>query len=356
MQLEGYYTPLSLRAQTAFSQLNEVAMRAEMRRTIANLSGSFSHRIVRNRTYWYFKHMDAKGKQRQIYVGPDSPEVRKLVEDKQASPQPGTLRTLAKMAASAGCQTTPSIHFKVIKRLSDYGFFKSGGVVIGSHAFIAYGNMLGVHWGNASAAFTLDIDFAHAGRKLSIALPADLEVNTSDAIESLQMGFIPLLSRSGLGAGSWIIPDTPEFTLDFVTPKTTEEGAPFQHHQLGITLQPLKFMEYSLEDVQQTAIFDMSSAVTINVPHPARYALHKLIVYGMRVGEQRTKSNKDLQQAGLLLHILRNQRQDEVEDAWLDLQARGPGWRKRVKIGLDALDKQWPREEFATWLNSVEPH
>ncbi|AYN22412.1 GSU2403 family nucleotidyltransferase fold protein [Alcaligenes aquatilis] len=354
MQLEDYYTQLPIRAQTAFSQLHEVAMRAEMQRTVANLSGSFSQRQVRNKSYWYFKHTDANGKQRQIYIGPDSSEVRQLVNDKQSSLQASNLRTLAKMAAIAGCQTTPQVHFKVIKRLSDYGFFQSGGVIIGSHAFIAYSNMLSIHWGNASAAFTLDIDFAHAGQKFSIGLPADLKINTASAIESLQMGFVPLLGESGTGAGSWIIPDTPEFMLDFVTPQTTKEGLPFQHEQLGITLQPLKYMEYSLEDVQQTTIFDNTSAITINVPHPARYALHKLIVYGIRTKEHRTKLQKDLQQAALLLHILRKQSQDEVEEAWLDLQARGPGWRKNVQLGLDALNKQWPHEGFSAWLNAIK--
>ncbi len=354
LDLEQYFDRLPLRAQTAFSQLNEVAIRAEMGRTVAHLSGSFSQRIVREKTYWYFKHTDAKGKQRQIYVGPDSPEVRALVEAKQNSPQPDAIRKLAKIAAVSGCQMTPSLHFKVIKRLSDYGFFHSGGVAIGSHAFIAYGNMLGVHWGSASAAVTYDIDFAHAGRNLSVALPSDMDINTADAIESLQMGFVPLMGTGGGGAGSWVIPEMPEFTLDFVTPKTTRDGEAFKHEQLGIVLQPLLFMEYSLEDVQQTVIFDGKSAVVINVPNPARFALHKLIVHGERTGEHRSKSNKDLQQAALLLHILRVQRLEDVEEAWLDLQDRGPGWRKRVKIGLDAVDALWPQEGFAAWLNGIE--
>lgn len=351
--LESHYTALPMRAQAAFAQLGDVAVRAEMARSVALLSGSFSRRQVRGKTYWYFKHTDASGKQRQIYVGPDSPEIRKLVEEKQSSPQPDALRQLAKLAAVSGCQTTPSLHFRVIKRLSDYGFFRSGGVAIGSHAFIAYGNMLGVHWGGGSAAITMVIDFAHAGRSLSVALPADVEANAGDAIESLKMGFVPLLGGSGGGAGSRVIPDTPEFTLDFVTPKTTTDGAPFKHEQLGVMLQPLPFMEYSLEDVQQAVIFDMTGAVVLNVPHPARYALHKLIVFGERSGEHRTKSNKDLLQSALLLHILRIQRPDEVEEAWRDLVSRGPGWRKRAKLGLDAIEKLWPDEGFADWLQGA---
>jgi hypothetical protein len=36
----------------------------------------------------------------------------------------------------------------------------------------ALGNLLGVRWLHGTA--TLDVDFAHAGRNLSVALPADL--------------------------------------------------------------------------------------------------------------------------------------------------------------------------------------
>lgn len=352
MELETYFSRLSLSAQTAFSHLNEVAMRAELDRTIANLSGSFVMRKTSNHNYWYFKHTDAHGKQRQIYVGPDTPEVQSMVEQKKDSRQADNLKRLAKTAFVSGCQTTPTAHFRIIKRLSDYGFYKSGGVTIGSHAFIAYANMLGVRWGAAAAA-TMDIDFAHAGNKLSIALPADIEVDTSAAINSLKMGFVPLLGGAGGGAGTWYLPDEQEFMLDFVTPQTTDEGKPFHHPQLGITLQPLRYMEYSLEDVQQTTIFDNSSAVVINVPHPARYALHKLIVYGLREGHNRSKSNKDLQQSALLLKVLRDQHPDEVQEAWEDLQVRGPKWRKNVQNGLDALSNLCPKEGFEEWLNGM---
>ena len=347
------FTELPMRAQTAFSNLADVAMRAEMARSIANLSGSFSQRTIKGRSYWYYRHADASGRQRQIYLGPDSDTVRQLVSEKQSSPQPGALRKLAQLAEISGCQATATAHFKVIKRLSDYGFFRAGGVAIRSHAFISYGNMLGVHWGGGPEAITMDIDFAHAGKKLSVALPANIKVQTPDAIESLGMGFVPLLGGSGGGAGSWVIPESPEFTLDFVTPKTSDEGEPFRHEQLGVVLQPLPFMEYSLVDVEQSVIFDRTGAIVINVPNPARFALHKLIVYGERTGLHRTKSNKDLQQSALLLHILRRQRPEDVAAAWIDLQGRGKGWRKRVAIGLTAIDGLWPEEGFMSWLNSI---
>jgi hypothetical protein len=34
-----------------------------------------------------------------------------------------------------------------LRRLADYGFFRAGGVLIGTHASLAYGNMLEVRRG-----------------------------------------------------------------------------------------------------------------------------------------------------------------------------------------------------------------
>ena len=50
---------------------------------------------------------------------------------------------------------------------------------------------------------------------------------------------------------------------------------------------------------------EIDSATMVNVPHPARYALHKLIVSGEREGPFQARSRKDLMQGGLLLSALK---------------------------------------------------
>ena len=48
---------------------------------------------------------------------------------------------------------------------------------------------------------TLDLDFAHAGKNLSIAMQSDVRVDTRGALESLQMGFIPVVSQTTYKVG-----------------------------------------------------------------------------------------------------------------------------------------------------------
>jgi hypothetical protein len=90
--------------------------------------------------------------------------------------------------------------------------------------------------------------------------------------------------------------------------------------------------------------------VIVNVPHPARYALHKLLVFAERGATRRLKANKDLRQSAALLSYYRTSSDWEVGEAWKDLIARGPGWRERAERGRDALAGIAPDLDVMKWL------
>lgn len=338
-------------AQTAYAQLFEACQAGDFLRTVANLPGGFASKQVKGRRYWYFQYTEPAGKLRQVYVGPDSAEVQALIEQKKLEPtSQEAIGRLARSAAILGCEQVLPKHYRVIERLADYGFFRAGGVLIGTHAFIAYGNLLGVSW--VMPERTQDVDFAHAGKSLSIALPSSIHLDTDNAIRSLNMGLLPISGLADKAGATYLNPREPEFRLDFLTPLYREDE-PYVHERLGVTLQPLKFMEYSLEDVQQAVIFSGEKAVIVNVPDPARYALHKLLIYGERKGAFRAKLEKDLKQAASLLVILKERYPSSVEDAWSDLTKRGTGWRKRAQEGLAQLERKFPEYGFERWLQGL---
>lgn len=342
------FQPLSLSAQTAYSQLLDAAQAKELRRSVADLPGSFASKQVKGRTYWYFQYTEMSGKLRQLYVGPDSERVRALIAERETAASTRTLEPLARSAMALGCEPLLPAHYKVIRRLSDYGFFAAGGVLLGTHAFLAFGNMLGVRWGDTSR--TQDVDFAHAGKQMAIALPSNIEVDTRGAIESLQMGLLPIVNSAGKVGGTYLSSKDPDFRLDFLTPLHREGDAAFEHPQLKAVLQPMKFMEYLLEDAQQAVLFCAGGAVVTNVPHPARYALHKLIVFGERPVARSLKANKDLRQSAALLACFRAGSDWQLQRAWADLIDRGPGWIQRVLRGRDALAKLAPELDVLSWL------
>jgi len=331
------YTELPASAQTAYAQLFEAALAADHVRSVSDLSGSFNAKTVKGRKYWYYQCTQPSGVLTQHYVGPDSAAVRRLIDGAKEPGALAALEPLIRAAHALGCTTLIPKHERVLRRLAEYGFFRAGGILVGTHAFLAYGNMLGVRWGHPG--LTHDIDFAHAGRALSLALPGTLEVKTADAIDSLTMGFLPITQLAGKSGATFLNSKEPEFRLDFLTARHRGGEEPFFHRQLNVALQPLPFMEFSLEHIEQAVVFSRERAVLVNVPEPARFALHKLIVYGERTGSYRAKASKDLSQAGSLLAYLWEYRRTLVEAALEDLRGRGRGWTSRFADGAKALMK-----------------
>jgi len=326
------YSELSLSAQTAYVQLLEATLAADHFRSVADLKGSFASKTSKGKTYWYYQYVEPSGMLRQVYVGPDNDTVHALRDKKVLPTASQKLGPLARSAAVLGCSEISPKHARVLSRLSEYGFFRAGGVLTGNHAFLAVGNMLGARWG----------DLEDAGKSVSIMLPRDIEINADAAIKALNMGFLPISSLNTEAGATYLNPREPEFRLDFLTTRHREGEKTYSHPQLGVNMQPLPFMEYSLQDVQQAVLFSGETVVLVNVPSPARYALHKLIVYGERKGAYAAKSAKDIQQAGFLLSRLKELRPSDIAEAWQDLIGRGPGWRSRARNGVEALSKQFP--------------
>ena len=89
-------------------------------------------------------------------------------------------------------------------------------------------------------------------------------------------------------------------------------------------------------------MFSREKVVLVNVPDPARFALHKLIVYGERTGSYRAKASKDLSQSASLLSCLWEHQRRTVTSALDDLHGRGKGWTSRFAVGAHALLKSHP--------------
>ncbi len=341
------YSELPLSAQTAYAELAEQTRAFEATSALSGLAGSFQKLTRKKRDYWYFAFREGD-KVRMSYVGADEPRVRALVNRFESTRRNKPLAPAAQSAVALGAAPTVPKHFRIIKRLADYGFFRAGGVLVGTHAFVAYGNLLGVRWTQAST--TLDVDFAHAGRNVTVALPADLKTDLHRPLESLEMGLLPIAQFDGATGAQYRNPQDQELRLDFLT-SGTRKGKTVVMRELNLALQPLKFMEFSLEATTQACLFSSSGACTVNVPAPERYAVHKLLVHGERPVSERTKAGKDLlQSASLIEYFVQEGRANTFNAAWNDALDRGPGWRKRAREGHKALLKLAPELEIvALW-------
>ena len=336
-----YGTALPANAQAAYAELVEVAQQVDLSRSVGNLSGSFNRKIVKGITYWYYQFTDAAGrKTNQIFVGRDSDKIRQLVEQSRNADD-GRLDAMAKAAISLGCAAATPVHFRIVRRLNEIGFFRAGGLLVGTHAFLAMGNALGVKWGDI--ARTQDLDFAHAGKKIELAVPSALTIQAGSALESLEAGFLPAPGfRPWDKTATFVSKVDRQLRVDFLTPMVGGKGEVFRHEPLGVHLQPLRFLEFLLEDIHQAVMISALGAVLVNVPDPARYALHKMLVYAERRVRSPQKALKDLQQSAALIETLAPYRSDDLVRLWKGLLARGPGWRQRARKALPLLRDMVP--------------
>lgn len=86
-------------------------------------------------------------------VGPATEELTLLVE--QTSARRKHRAILASAASGAKAVECDKKSWSILKQLYEAGFFDSGGVVIGTNAFLAMQNMLGVRWPNEPSDFSV---------------------------------------------------------------------------------------------------------------------------------------------------------------------------------------------------------
>jgi hypothetical protein len=330
------FTPQTTAAQTAFAALSSASLLSAVR-NIAQLPGSFSQKQIKGIAYWYYQSSDLLGGQKQIFIGPATDELTALVnKHRQGDAATLHMRKLARQCVAAGCPSIAPAHAKILTRLADAGFFQAGGILVGTHVFMGYQNYLGVQW--ASGAQTLDLDFAHAGKNVSIAIPSDVVMDMGSVIESLEMGFVPVQSLT-----TYVKSDETDLQIDFVTSLHRGGDTPVLIKSLNATMQPLKFMEFSMAAPIQMSLLSNQGAILVKAPPPEKYAVHKLLVHGERPQNMRIKAAKDLDQAATLIEYLTENDADALAQAWNDLIGRGPGWLSRAELGLKALQKRYPQ-------------
>lgn len=181
-----------------------------------------------------------------------------------------------------------------------------------------------------------------------MALPSDRRKDTRSAIESLNMGFVPNTAGT-----TYAKSDQRDFELDFVTSKGRSDK-PVHVDASNVTLQPLRLMEHGMEHAIPSVLLTRRGPIVVNLPDPARYAVHKLGISGERPERMRIKARKDLMQAACLVDYLQRHDVGALADAWADAAGRGPGWRKRLRSGYEQLAVTHPDLDLS-FASAVPP-
>lgn len=108
----------------------------------------------------------------------------------------------------------------------------------------------------------------------------------------------------------------------------------------GAAAQPLRFLDFLIRDPVRAVVLH-GAGISVNVPAPARFSVHKLIIASRRLvsDDGTAKSRKDRLQAATLMKTMIAQHQNEaIADAFMEVWDRGPAWREAIEASLRQID------------------
>jgi hypothetical protein len=326
--------------QTLYAELLEQTIHAEAEAAATGAPhGTFVSKTIKGGTYWYLQRMEGDRK-RQHYLGRESAALLDWMEKvrqarARSAADDAQRANLVSMLAAGGATTESASVIKVLSLLAESGVFRMGGVLVGTQAFIAYGNMLGVQFEKGSLR-TQDVDIAQ-DRAIGIALSLEAgTVNVERSLTDSGLGFFPIPGFEPKHPSTSFKIRGRELRIDFLTPLVGRDSErPVFLPALGISAHPLRFLDYLIESPAQAVVIG-GAGILVNVPDPARFALHKLWISERRPVSEQTKAVKDRRQAGDLLEVLLEDRPADLERAWEAL-VRNASAAKTVRTAIGRL-------------------
>jgi hypothetical protein len=330
---------LSIPLQTMYADLVERAWTG----TMANLTQVGGYAKQRpgadGRTYLYWQPPQIAGLRPSAeYIGIDNEVNRARLEAKQDTvtarkERRDIVRTLVR---TARLPAPDSLTGDILAALAEAGVFRLRAAVVGSVAYQCYPGLLGVRI-PASLMRTGDLDLAQF-HSIAVAVEDQIDEDLLSVLKRVNKKFRAIPSPTSHKTRNYQLklPGEQVYAVDILCPlrgrlreQITYLTALQTHAQ---TLKHLDFLLY--QEINAVVLY--GPGIPVNVPAPERYALHKLLVSQLRHenAQSRAKAAKDISQAAALIGVLLDLRHDDLMDAWQELLARGPQWRRRAAGGV----------------------
>lgn len=337
-------TPHERALTLLFTELESAA--SERAEAFLGTPGTLTERTNESGTmFWVHRYSDALNRRREIYIGKsgDADVEARVVTLRDrievANATIGRVRLLARAAFA----TVDRKAFFTIASLHNHGLFRAGALLIGSHAYGALLNALGV---KAVPYATEDVDIARREPLAIPGIPGFLEMLRATGIEFFE---IPSLKR-GAQSTSFAEPGRGRLRVDLLVPSANNEYPTIPVPELKAHAKGLPYLAYLLGASQEVPVLSAHGTVMVRVPVPERYALHKLIVSQLR-SKTSGKPAKDLRQAATLIDVLAERFPGAIEDA---SQALPRSALSCVSRALKGLKQHLPNEAESAW-DTLQP-
>jgi len=329
--------PFDLSFRTAYAQAKDLAL-AQATVPLAT-AGSIQLEKRREGRFAYRYRYDAAGRRRAEYLGPEgADDTRERVERARAEIRDAdTLAGYSSDLRKIGFYSADNSTVVTVASLFNAGIFGKGGVLVGTHAFGALLNEIGV---TAAIPLTEDVDIARARPIQIAALPKG---GLLSLLKQTGLPFheVPQLKR-GAPPTSFKVRGR-KLTVDLLVPA---KGAPYRAvsvRELGAHATGLPHFEYLLKSPAPSVLLGRDRIVPVVVPHAGRFCVHKLAVYSLRGGLGNPKREKDVFQAALLAAALAREQEFLLDEA---IKATDKALRAKLRPGtrrvLELLGEHHP--------------
>jgi hypothetical protein len=223
-----------------------------------------------------------------------------LVKEGRLLAQTGYVRADPRMGAILGA-------------LANHALFRAGAVLVGSHAYGALLNDLGVR---AAAFATEDIDIAR-DKPLELALQGDMDFEKILAASTVPLLPVPGFDRKA-PATSYKTAGRDRLRVDLLVPAGGSEVSIRPVPELRAHAQAMPYLRQLLARPIDAVVLGREGVVPVRVPRPEAFAWHKVLLSQLRAATS-VKRGKDRAQAAVLLAVLAEDAPDALEAAFGEL-------------------------------------
>ena len=306
---------------------------------------SFKYKTINGKRYWYL-YIGLGKTRREHYLGAETQELLDQIEREKAlwvadDDDRQLRRRLVDMLIAGGMSRLSVDEGKVLALLERNGVFLAGAVLVGTLAFRAYANMLGVTWKEDTG--TQDVDIG-ADKRYLRALPRPKNpIDLEQLILDSGLGYVPVPTLNAKEPSTSFRIRNRDFRIDALAPVRGQESArPIRLDAFQTHATPLRHLDFLLEDFQP-AVLLYQHGVLVNVPPPGRFAVHMCAVSQKRSIAFASKTQKDLRQAEQVFEALLDIRPSEISLALDAAHAQGTKFADLLEKGLDRIDPELAR-------------
>ncbi len=323
-------------AHAKYQDLKQLAR--SQRRILSGTPGTLKQRTRAGNQYWIREYIRIDGKKTDEYVGPASATDGETVDRLRS--EIDLAKALAAGSAQLrlfGYQRIDRKPAAVIEVLANRDLFAAGLVLVGSHAYGALLNELGI---GAPGYKTQDIDLARP-QPLSIALPTGS--NLQSLLGESGLSFVPVPGMpSHKGSASFKLPGAETLAVDLLVPGN-KTGDLVRVKELGAYAQAVPLLDFLVEAPLTAVVLSPNQVIPVLVPAPERFALHKFFSSQSRRTSDRDKVRKDLEQAAVITAALEEDTPGSMREAFRGMPKAGTPAVKRGFLAASALLEKHPQ-------------